>query len=220
MELTADTTVARALENRGPRVTETHWGYVIHEDVDRFERETLAGAAVRFAGLILVLSAYGQWLLPAALYGPDTVVTKSLVSLLLGLSGVALYWIASRSTRIDLQVDLTRRELRLTETSGHGRERLRAVVPMARVASAFVARTNDGTTQPQLFLEMRDRDDVMHVATGAESELIVLHRRLSHDLRPIEDRIDRKLAMAVPFRSNRAGDLVSLDTVHERTDVV
>lgn len=213
MELSAPTGMEMREPARKPRVSDTHWGYVIHQETNRYERETLGHAATRFAGLILVLSAYGQWLLPAALYGPDSVVAKSVLSLALGLLGVLVYWSASRWGGIDLQVDLARRELRLTETSGGGRARLRAVVPMDLVTSAFVARTRDGTTQPKLFLETRDRDELMLVATGEERDLLVLHRRLSYDLRPIEERINRRLARAIPFRSQRGDEPVSDNTV-------
>ncbi len=213
MELTATAGSETPPEGRVPRMTDTYWGYVIHEDVDRFERETLSGAALRFTGLVLVLSAYGQWLLPAAVYGPDALVAKSVVSLAVGLLGVFLYWLAAGSARIDLEVDLTRRELRLSETTGRGRERLRAVVPMRQVASAFIARSKDGGALPQLFLQMRDRDDVMHVATGEECDLLVLHRRLSHDLQPVEERINRRLALSVPFKTQRADGEVSPKTV-------
>ena len=215
MELTAPTAITNAPTTQMPRVTDTLWGYVIHEDVDRFEHGKLSVAALRFAGLILVLSAYGQWALPASLYGGDAVLAKSAVSLLLGLLGVLIYGMASRPVRIDVQVDLTRRELRLSEAADRGPARLRAVVPMAQVASAFVARTKNGSARPQLFLEMRDRADVVHVATGDEADLLILHRRLSHDLRPIEERIDRRLALAVPFRSRRSDGEAPHQTVQQ-----
>ncbi|MEM0945829.1 MAG: hypothetical protein AAGK37_00360 [Pseudomonadota bacterium] len=215
MEIAATTEVDVDTRARIPRVTDTHWGYVIHEQLDRFEHETLGRAAARFGGLVLVLSAYGQWLLPAVLYGPESGLARSIVSLTLGVLGVLVYWCASRSVQIDLQVDLARRELRLTETKGRGNARLRAVFPMGQVASAFIARTKDGASQPQLFLEMRDRDEVMHVATGPESDLLVLHRRLSYDLRPIEERINRRLARELPFRTQRKLGPISSETVQQ-----
>ena len=188
----------------GLRVSETHWGYVIHEDWDQNGRESLTEAVLRFIGLVLVMSAYAQWLLPAALFFGDPVSTKAGLSFFLGSVGAAIYWTANRGTNIDLHVDLARRELRIAHRNARGQSRLQTIVPMTDVASAFIARPKSGGAS-ELYLRLRDRDDVMHVATGDENALRSLHLRLSHDLRPLEDRINRRLAMAVPFKSYRTG---------------
>ena len=186
-----------------PRISETYWGYVIHEDVDRFERETLSRAALRFMGLVLVLSAYGQWLLPGALYSGDAMIAKTVLSLALGLFGAVVYWAASRESRTDVQVDLTRRELRVSEAQSRGRTRTTAIVPMGNIASAFIVRPPGEGGKSQLYLRLKDRADPMHVATGSAYDLKVLHRRLAHDLRPLKERIDHRLARTLPFQSSR-----------------
>ena len=206
MELTATMPqiAAQGTESRPIRVTETYWGYVIHDDRQRLSRESLGTSALRFGGLILILTAYGQWLLPGALYAGDATVAKAVLSFFLGAIGAAVYWFASGGSDTDLHVDLTRREIRVARRNARDQARLQAVLPMANIAGTFIARPRDGDGPAQLFLRLRDREAVVHVADGDEDDLLILHRRLAHDLRPLEERIDLRLARALPFRSVRA----------------
>lgn len=186
------------------RVLERHFGYVIAEDGDRFSRETLSEAAMRFAGLLLVLSAYAQWLLPASIVPTDALILKALMSLVLGASGVILYRLASRGLAREVEVDLTRRELRLMNRNARGQRRMRSATPMRAVASAFIRRSGERTGEPTLYLRLKDRERLLPVASGPEAVLGRLHARLSADLRPANEPPERRLTAPNLFRRGKA----------------
>lgn len=207
MELTAGSGAGalREATGGGPSVRETYWGYVLREDGPADGGESLREAGLRFAGLVLLLAGYGQWLLPAALFAGEPMVAKAGLSFLLGAVGVALYWHASRGTCRDLHVDLSRRELRVVTRNARGQERLRSVLPMAGISGVYVARPRNGAGPARLCLRLRDRDDAIPVAEGEEAAMRAVHARLARDLRPLGERVDERLAQTVPFRSCRTG---------------
>lgn len=204
MSATADAAHAFESAERAPlpMVVETYWGYVIRENRHGADQETLIEAGLRFLGLVMVLAAYGQWLLPSSFYAGDAFIMKAGMAFILGVAGVVVYWYASRGLHVDIHVDVSKREVRVAHRNSRGQSRLHSVVPMRRVESAFLKRSRDAGAA-SLYLRFRDRDEVMHVATGPESDLVILHRRLSADLRPMTERINHRLAKTVPFRSSR-----------------
>lgn len=206
MNVYADATRGMAQETRAPlpMVVETYWGYVIREGGYGGEQESLTEAGLRFLGLVLVLSAYGQWLLPAWLFTGDAFIMKAGIAFILGVTGVVIYWYASRGLSVEIHVDVSKREVRVAHRNSRGQTRLHSVVPMRRVESAFLKRSKSEGAEASLYLRFRDRDEVMHVATGPETDLVILHRRLAADLRPMTERISQRLARTVPFRSSRA----------------
>lgn len=185
-------------------VRETSWGYIIREDLDRFARETVVEAMGRFLGLVLVLSAYGQWLLPAALYSGNVLWAKAGVSFVLGLIGALVYWIASRGLHVEVQVDLTRRELRVVNRNSRNQTRVRRRVSMRNIESAFLRRATTRDVPAHLFLRLRGGQE-LHVATGSEKMLTAIHRRLGRDIRPASERLEDRLMRQVMFVSKRAG---------------
>lgn len=184
-------------------VAETYWGYVIRENPHGRNQETLIEAGLRFLGLILVLAAYGQWLVPASLFSGDPIIMKAGIAFILGVSGVVIYWYASRGLSVDIQVDVSKREVRVAHRNGRGQTRLHSIIPMRRIESAFLKRSKAEGAEASLYLRFRDRSDVLHVASGPEADLVILHRRLSADLRPVSERINQRLAKSVKFRSTR-----------------
>jgi hypothetical protein len=184
-------------------VTETYWGYEIQDNLDRFDRDRLAEPLLRFLGLVTVLSAYGQWFLPAAFFGGDTVFAKALLCFFLGSLGCWVYWMAGRGMLTSVEIDTTRREIRVVRRNSKGRRHVGSVVPMRRVESAFVQRTKDVGQRPNLYVRMRDGRELLHIANGPEAELETILARLHRDLRSPRERVEQKLADSLGFRSVR-----------------
>lgn len=193
----AETTTAIA-----PRLTETYWGYSIDDGTDADHGEDIAGAAMRFLGLVLLLSAYGQWLLPASMFAGDPFLMKASLAAVLGASGVAIYWIAARGRRPVVEVDLSRRELRDVKITAQGARRVHRIIQMSAVESAFIRRRSDEGPD-ELHLNLTSGAP-LHIANGTEAELMPLYRRLAADMMPARDKVDLKLAESVPFSSVRS----------------
>lgn len=185
-----------------PQVRETFWGYEIRENAAQDEHETALESVLRFVGLVLVLAAYAQWLLPASLFGADPGVTRALLTFILGASGAGLYWFANRGLRNALQVDLSRRELRFVSLNARDQSRMRRKMPMDGVQSAFLRRSKDPGHLAELCLRLATGGEIL-IAHGAEHEMMNLHRRLCVDLRPLKARLDDKIAERPLFISSR-----------------
>ena len=183
---------------------ETYWGYTVGEATDRFETETVLEAACRFLGLILVICAYAQWLLPGSMYGPEVFGMKAALSFLFGASGVVIYWFASRGARVELEVDQARRELRVVSRNSRGQTRLQRRVAMNDVRSAFVRRPTGSARNAELVVRLRRNDGLVTIASGRESDLSELHARLRGDIRPVTERVKTRTLRPAPEVRRRA----------------
>ena len=198
-QTTADFSVARErpadiAQVNALKVTEAYWGYIVAAGGDRFDHETLGEMGMRFIGVIFVLMAYAHWLLPGSLVSLDVLTMKLVMSAFFASAGALFYWYASKGLHLEVQIDTTRREIRVANRNFRGRTRLQSRVAMFEIESAFIQRSKDTMGPAHLFLRRRNSPELVHIATANESELSVLHARLSKDLQPVEDRVEEKMA--------------------------
>ncbi len=187
-------------------VRETHWGYIIRERETVADRRLLRDALLVFAGVVLVAVGLGQWLMPGSLLAADLIVIKVVLTAALLAGGLACFHAVVREARVEVQVDTVRRELRVTERDRRGAERLLQRVPMREIDSAYVKRGARSPAGGHLLLRLADSDAPLHLASGTERELRLLHDRLRRDLRPARERVERRLlreaARAMPQRQD------------------
>lgn len=186
-------------------VGETHWGYIIRERGAEGDRRLLRDGLLGFAGAVLVAVGLGQWLMPGALYAADLIVIKvAITAAMLGIA-LACFHAVGRAGAVEVQVDTVRRELRVAERDRRGAERLMQRVPMRDIDSAYVKRGARPSAGGHLLLRLANSDAPLHLASGSERELRLLHDRLRRDLRPARERVERRLlreaAQAMPDRS-------------------
>ncbi|MEL6645125.1 MAG: hypothetical protein AAFQ79_14425 [Pseudomonadota bacterium] len=191
------------LQERILETEETAWGYVVRQKTDRFDHETAFESAGRFLGLILVVCAYGQWFLPATLFGGDAVAMKGAMSFVFGASGVGIYWFATRGLKTDLEVDLTRRELRVVNRNSRGGRRLQLHIGMRDIESAFLRRIKEDDAPAYLMVRPRRGAAPIQLAMGCETELMELQQRLKSDIKPVSEKLEDRMARNVSFLSSR-----------------
>lgn len=187
--------------DRRLRVLETPWGYILRNDFGGLRQIFVSLTAMRFVGLVLVLAAYGQWLIPSAILPGDAVVTKALITFFFGVLGAALYWTGRGVRDTELHIDLTRRELRIALCASGGVVRFPLVMPLSHVADVAVSSIKGG--QARLYVLVKDREAPLPLVQGEAKVLLGLERRIRVDLRSIEDRFQRRMARAAPFKSRR-----------------
>ncbi|NHX27480.1 hypothetical protein HA397_26370, partial [Escherichia coli] len=103
----------------------------------------------------------------------------------------------------EIHVDIHKGELRQGVVNRNGKFRPQRVVPFAGVASAYIKRVDAAGDLSQLFVRMHDSKKVLHLASGREGTLRLLHQRLIHEMKPAEEaasegweRVGRKLMPA------------------------
>jgi len=168
-------------------VCETNWGYIIRSDTGIGNRAALIERVCAIAGIAFFVAAFGQWMIPQVqaavpLAAPERVAS----SLGLAMPGLLFLWISSRGMTREVQVDEVKRCLRMSVCNRNGRSRVLRSVPFEQIGSAYIKRG----APAQLYLRLTDEKRVLHVASGREPTLRVLHERLSHQFRPVRTQVD------------------------------
>lgn len=182
---------------------ETPWGYVV-----RSERPDgdLATPLLRFANSAVWIAVVGMWLLPVGMVSGPGFVWKVFSSVTL----LALYYLAStlfrNSSGYEVQVDVSRRELRMGMLTRRGESWIRTSARFDEVGDSLVRRCEAKSETRVLCLRMKTATETVPIAIGDEASLLALHDRLIQDLRPVEEKLSSyKLARGlVPSRARRA----------------
>lgn len=188
--------IGERLAESGPRslqVTETHWGYIVRETLPWLNRGAALEASLRLIGLGAVIGAYGFWLVPGALLVGDVIAMKLVVSLLLAVSGAALYLYANKGFRPELQVDTARRELRFAYRNGRGMSRIGSRIAFGGIESIYVQRNQGEPGRARLYARVAGMPVGLHLIDGPEAALNRLHRRLCVDFVPPKERVEARL---------------------------
>lgn len=177
------------------QLTETHWGYILSAGKDAAGGSAMSEAAMRFVGIVFVMTAYGVWLVPEGLLAGNAVQLKAIMATVLALGGAALYFLASYALVLETQVDTAAREIRLARRVRGRKARVVRRIPFGAVQSAYVRR--DEGKPAELHLRI-GADDVVHVVSGLERELNLVHARFCRDLKSPQERIEMRLSVAQP----------------------
>jgi hypothetical protein len=85
-------------------------------------RRWMIRAAQNLGGTALILAALGLWLQPGASWEADLALIKLGLSLVMGLAGVAVMQLGRARPMVQVEIDTTRREVRLVRAQGRARE--------------------------------------------------------------------------------------------------
>ncbi|MEO1239653.1 MAG: hypothetical protein AAFW64_08340 [Pseudomonadota bacterium] len=177
------------------QLTETHWGYILSAGKDAAGSTAMSEAAMRFVGIVLVMTAYGVWLVPQGLLAGNAVHLKAVMATGLALGGAALYFLAGYALVLETQIDTVEREIRLARRVRNRKSRVVRRIPFGAVQSAYVRR--DEGKPAELHLRLGP-DDVVHVVSGLERELNLVHARFCRDLKSPQERMEMRLSVDQP----------------------
>lgn len=172
-------------------ICETSWGYIIQSDTEWSNRAALIERVCAMAGIAFLVAASGQWLFPQVHAAIDFAHPERVASTLgLAMPALMFLWISDRGMTREVQVDVTKSCLRLCVRNRRGKTRVLRAVPFERIASAYVKRSGAPGAPAQLFLRLHGHRPVMHIASGREATLRVLHGRLNEEIRPARTQVD------------------------------
>ena len=174
-------------------IRETIGGYVVAEAKGKFDSSLLAEASLKFFGLCMVLASGALWLLPDAVFRGDALFFRLSLTAAFMATGLALYWYANQGFSEEVQVDTSRREIRLATRNSRESARTRQRIAMRDVESCFIRRNGQGGTS-QLCLRLRGVLQPLAILRAPERELAELHRRLAQDTRAPRERIAARAA--------------------------
>lgn len=167
-------TIARHAASWGYRVTRARVARVSADFVE---------SVLTLVGAVSVMLTAGLWLLPGTSFAAEVIGIKLGLSMLIGLGGLALLQISRRGLNRELQVDRSRRQLRLVWRNRRGETRLHTPIEFDEVGSMFVRRHPLAGRMAHLFVRIDGQSEPLELFFGAEAEMEALWKNLKVELR-------------------------------------
>jgi hypothetical protein len=183
-----------------PIVSETYWGYVIRPSEPYLERAALIEMLATFSGILVFLSAYGQWLLPGADLSRDLMPLKLVITVVFAVLGATLVWIGRMGMVQELHVDRSKSELRLVQRNRHGHGRMAGRIGFEDIASVIIASPRLPMATARLSLRLTSGDHVDLLPCDPD-QLLPIRDRLIVDVAP--QQFQPHAAEARPARRRR-----------------
>lgn len=171
-----------AQKEAGFQVNPTLWGYVLQSEMRRDAPHAGVALARKVLGGVLIMAALGLWLLPNAIIGPDVAAMKLGLTILYLALGFRLAYMPREVMRREVQVNLTRAELRVGFRNKAGGFSLQAVHSFDDIDAVTLWQSDCGNKKASLFLRLGGSDVALVAASGTPAQLQPLKQRLAKDL--------------------------------------
>lgn len=171
-------------EQSGPlSIRETSWGFIVSDLPGQLDVGLVEEASLKFFGLVMILAAGVQWLVPGTLYGGNVLLAKFGMMAMFGLVGFALFRHANRGYRAELHVDAAHREVRIATRNSRGQARARKTFAMRDIEECFVDEMAEGAQgTARLCFRVSGEDEPVRIATAPQTDLVPVLERLVRDL--------------------------------------
>ncbi|MDD9977426.1 MAG: hypothetical protein OXQ30_06760 [Boseongicola sp.] len=169
------------------------WGFRLRPaNMKEQTSDTLTEWALTFLGIVLLLSAFGQWLLPGSLYGSDMIAMKLMLTAVLGVGGGVILSISARGFRPEVQVDRLRREIRFVSRNPRGRGEILATVDIDNVIGVGMTKSIDGP-DCHCLIYLLNGQKPLRLASGSEREIRTVRSMMDDYVTPAAERLAEKL---------------------------
>jgi hypothetical protein len=174
------------------------WGFRLRPaDMAEQAGEAITEWALTFLGIVLLISAFGQWILPGSIYGGDMIAMKLMLTAVLGVGGGLILSMSARGFRPEVQVDSLRHEIRFVSRNPRGRGEVLATIDIERIIGIGMTRSVDGP-DCHCLLYLIDGQKPLRLATGSEPEIKAIRKRMDEYVTTPADRVAAKMASSAP----------------------
>ncbi len=174
------------------------WGFRLRPaDMSERAGEAITEWALTFLGIVLLLSAFGQWILPGSIYGGDMIAMKLMLTAVLGVGGGLILSMSARGFRPEVQVDSVRQEIRFVSRNPRGRGEVLATIDIERIIGVGMTKSVDGP-DCHCLLYLINGHKPLRLATGSEHEIKAIRKRMDEYVTPAAERLAAKMASASP----------------------
>ena len=174
------------------------WGFRLRPaDMAEQAGEAITEWALTFLGIVLLISAFGQWILPGSIYGGDMIAMKLMLTAVLGVGGGLILSMSARGFRPEVQVDSVRNEIRFVSRNPRGRGEVLATIDIERIIGIGMTRSVDGP-DCHCLLYLIDGQKPLRLATGSEPEIKAIRKRMDEYVTSPADRVAAKMASSAP----------------------
>lgn len=158
--------------------------YRARETEGYFRTTTQSEAVLRFIGIVIVLGAFIQWLLPNG-ESIEMVMTKVGLAVAFSIIGLALYTFTMRGSRYEIALDPTDLSLTLSRLDRRDNVRKARKFPLSEIKSIYVLK-GDGVGVPsKMRLRLRHEDAEITALRGRYEDVELMHRALCRSIRQL-----------------------------------
>lgn len=173
---------------------EMPWGFRLRpSDMKEKASDLILEWGLTLLGGVLILSAFGQWLLPGALYSGDALMLKFVLTCILGLLGGLALSVAGRGFRPEVQVDRVRQEIRFVSRNPRGRGQILATVDIGQIIGVGITKSVNGP-DCHCLIYLIDGKKPLRLATGTEDEIRAIREKMDEYVTPAAERLAAKMA--------------------------
>ena len=174
------------------------WGFRLRPaDMTEQSGEAITEWALSFLGIVLLLSAFGQWILPGSFYGGDMLAMQLMLTAVLGVGGGLILSMSARGFRPEVQVDRVRQEVRFVSRNPRGRGEVLATIDIERIIGIGMTKSVDGP-DCHCLLYLINGQKPLRLATGTEREIKAIRKRMDEYVTPAAERLAAKMASSEP----------------------
>ena len=183
-------------EKREPLLAqiEMPWGFRLRpSDMQEKASDLILEWGLTLLGSVLLLSAFGQWLLPKALYSGDALMLKFVLTCILGMLGGLALSVSARGFRPEVQVDRVRQEIRFVSRNPRGRGQILAAVAITQIIGVGITKSINGP-DCHCLIYLIDGKKPLRLATGTEDEIREIRKKMDEYVTPAAERLAAKMA--------------------------
>ena len=170
------------------------WGFRLRPaDMKEQAGEALTEWALTFLGIVLLLSAFGQWVLPGSIYGGEMIAMKLMLTAVLGVGGGLILSVSARGFRPEVQVDRVRGEIRFVSRNPRGRGEVLATIDLDSIIGVGMTKSIDGP-DCHCLIYLINGEKPLRLATGSEREIKSIRKIMDEYVTSPADRLAAKMA--------------------------
>lgn len=163
-------------------VKEKHWGYIVKSNSKPKVLLVALQAVSLVFGALLGGAAIVLLTFPGLFTNEIDFAFRAVLGIIFASIGFYLLWYATRGFVIELQVDMSRGEIRERVRNRAGRSTRLGNYGFDAVSSVFIDRSDMRGDIATLMLRFQDSTQIVPVAWGTVSDLEPLRERLAQDL--------------------------------------
>ena len=170
------------VKTRSIKTSRRQQSYKARETEGYFRTTTQSEAVLRFLGIVLVLGALIQWLLPQN-GSVEMMMTKVGLAVAFSIIGLAAYTFTMRGHRYEIELDPVARNLTLSRLDRRENVRKSKKIRLDNIKSIYVHK-GDGVGIPsKMRIRLRDHDEEITALRGRYEDIELMHRALCRSIR-------------------------------------
>lgn len=169
-------------KNRSIKASRRAANYRARETEGYFRTSTQSEAILRFIGIVILLGALIQWLLPQS-ETPEMMMTKVGLAVAFSVIGLAVYTYSMRGSRYEIELDPTAKTLSLSRLDRRNNVRSAKNFSLSDIKSIYVQKGDSIGAPSKMRLRLRDQDKEITALRGNYNDVELMHRALCRSIR-------------------------------------